>query len=75
MIGGRLGGGAESGLPVEAIFAGAQEPEVKQALIANTERSAAMGNFGAPTIFVDEEMFFGKDKLWEAEEEIMARQA
>lgn len=64
---------AESGLPAERIFAGAQDPEVKAELIANTERSVAMGNFGAPTLFVDDEMFFGKDKLWEAEEEIMAR--
>jgi 2-hydroxychromene-2-carboxylate isomerase len=43
-------------------------PETKQALIANTNRSVEMGAFGSPTFFVDGEIFFGKDKLWEVEE-------
>ena len=63
----------ESGLPVDALFEGMQDPGVKAKLIANTEASVERGNFGSPTFFVDDELFFGKDKLRDAEEEIMAR--
>ena len=35
----------------------------------------ARGTFGAPTFFVGEEMFFGKDSLREVEEEIVAQKA
>ncbi len=61
----------ESGLPGPGILAGTQDPEVKQALIANTNRSVEMGTFGSPTFFVDGEIYFGKDKLWEVEEKIL----
>ena len=37
--------------------------DVKQALIAATHAAAARGAFGAPTIFIDGEMFFGQDRL------------
>jgi 2-hydroxychromene-2-carboxylate isomerase len=60
----------ESGLPAEEILAGMQDPEVKSALIDNTERSVGMGTFGSPTFFVNNEIFFGKDKLVDVEEEI-----
>ena len=39
------------------------DPLVKQALIANTDEAVARGVFGAPTMFVDEEMHFGQDRL------------
>ncbi|MHA1538006.1 MAG: 2-hydroxychromene-2-carboxylate isomerase [Alphaproteobacteria bacterium] len=39
------------------------EARVKQALIANTEAAVARGAFGAPTIFVGDEMFFGSDRM------------
>ena len=45
-----------------------QDPEVKAKLIANTEEAVERGVFGIPTFFVGDEMFFGKDKLWEVEE-------
>ena len=63
-----------SGLPTDALFEGMQDPDVKAKLIANTEASVDRGNFGSPTFFVDDELFFGKDKLRDAEEEIVARQ-
>ena len=63
----------ESGLPAEEILAGTQDPEVKQQLIANTEDSVARGVFGSPSFFVDNELFFGKDRLREVEEEIARR--
>ena len=37
--------------------------EVKAALIANTEEAVRRGVFGAPTMFVGEQMFFGQDRL------------
>ena len=45
---------------------------VKQQLIDNTANSVARGNFGSPSFFVNEELYFGKDKLRDVEEEIVA---
>jgi 2-hydroxychromene-2-carboxylate isomerase len=61
----------ESGLPAASIFKGMQDPAIKQTLIDNTNRSVEMGAFGSPTIFVGKEIFFGKDKLTDVEEEIL----
>lgn len=36
---------------------------VKERLKANTEEAIARGAFGAPTFFVDGELFFGQDRL------------
>ena len=58
---------AQSGLN-PALLERAQAPEVKAKLIANTEAAVARGVFGAPTFFVGDEMFFGKDKLRDVEE-------
>jgi 2-hydroxychromene-2-carboxylate isomerase len=60
----------ESGLDADALIAAAQTPEVKQRLMANTEAAAARGVFGSPSFFVGEELFFGKDRLGEVEDEI-----
>ncbi len=60
-----------SGLPADAILAGTQQPEVKQRLVANTEAAVARGVFGSPSFFVGDELFFGKDRLREVEEEIL----
>jgi 2-hydroxychromene-2-carboxylate isomerase len=45
---------------------------VKEELRANTDASVARGVFGSPSFFVDGELFFGKDRLREVEEEIEA---
>ena len=63
----------ESGLDSDAILAGIEEQSVKDQLLRNTESSVERGNFGSPTFFVGDEMFFGKDRLADVEEEI-ARQ-
>ncbi len=63
----------ESGLPADELFALASDPAVKQELLENTERSVARGTFGSPTFFVGDEIFFGKDRLREVEEEIEAQ--
>lgn len=39
------------------------QPENKQALIKATEEAAERGVFGAPTMFVDDEIYFGQDRL------------
>lgn len=48
-----------------------QDPQIKGVLIANTEASVKRGNFGSPTFFCGDEMFFGKDKLRDFEEMIL----
>ncbi|WP_158963577.1 2-hydroxychromene-2-carboxylate isomerase [Chachezhania sediminis] len=58
---------AEAGLPVDDIIAAVQDPAVKKALIDATEAAVGRGVFGAPTMFVGDEMFFGKDSLTELE--------
>ncbi len=50
-------------LDAEAILAKAGEDEVKASLIANTDAAVARGIFGAPTMFLDGEMYFGQDRL------------
>ena len=64
----------ESRLPASELLALAADASVKQELIANTERSVARGTFGSPSFFVGDELFFGKDRLREVEEEIVAQQ-
>lgn len=54
---------AAAGLDAAALIARSQEPEVKAALIRNTEAAVARGVFGAPTLFMDGEMYFGQDRL------------
>lgn len=54
---------AEAGFEPQALLALAAEQEVKDALKANTEAAIKRGMFGAPTMFVGEEMFFGQDRL------------
>jgi 2-hydroxychromene-2-carboxylate isomerase len=61
----------ESNLPIEEIIQGSADVTVKQRLIDNTEASVARGTFGSPTFFVGDEIFFGKDKLRDAEEEMV----
>jgi 2-hydroxychromene-2-carboxylate isomerase len=57
-----------AGLDAPALLAATQNPQVKAELAANTEAAVARGVFGAPTFFVDGEMFFGKDRLGQVEE-------
>ena len=64
-----------AGLDGARTLARIQEQEVKDRLLKSTEASVARGTFGAPTFFVGDEMFFGKDKLRDVEEEIAAAKA
>ncbi|WP_293611316.1 2-hydroxychromene-2-carboxylate isomerase [Ponticaulis sp.] len=58
-------------LPGDEILAATQDPDVKAGLVANTEAAVQRGVFGIPSFFVGDEMFFGKDKLRDAEEELL----
>ena len=59
-----------AGLDAKAILEATQDPEVKAELMANTEAAAARGAFGIPSFFVGDEMFFGKERLGQVEEEL-----
>lgn len=63
----------ESGLPAEQILAGTREPDVKAALLANTQAAVDRGVFGSPSFFVDDDLYFGKDRLRDVEEAILQR--
>ena len=53
----------QAGLDAEDIIAGTQLAEVKSQLIENTEAAVKRGLFGVPTFFVDNQMYFGQDRL------------
>ncbi len=62
-------------LPADELLRLMQTDEVKTRLIANTEKAVANGAFGSPTFLVGgKELFFGKDRLREVEEEIVRQQ-
>ena len=60
----------ESGLDAQALMAKAEDPEVKQALIDNTNAAFEAGAFGSPSFLVDGELYFGKDRLRDVEEAV-----
>jgi 2-hydroxychromene-2-carboxylate isomerase len=59
-------GTLDVGLDVAATVALAGGPENKAALRAQTEEAVAKGIFGAPSMVVGEELFWGNDRLEEA---------
>lgn len=63
------------GLDGAALIAATQDPGVKAELVANTEAAVARGVFGIPTFFVGEEMFFGKERLGQVEDEVSRQMA
>lgn len=46
------------------------EQPIKDKLLHNTQGSVERGSFGSPTFFVGDEMFWGKDRLTDLEEEL-----
>jgi 2-hydroxychromene-2-carboxylate isomerase len=51
------------GVDADAAIAAANAPSNKDALKAQTEEAAARGVFGAPSLIVGEELFWGNDRL------------
>jgi 2-hydroxychromene-2-carboxylate isomerase len=64
-----------AGLPVGEIMRLVQTDEVKSVLLKNTEEAFNKGAFGSPSFLVGEELFFGKDRLRDVEEEIVRQKA
>jgi 2-hydroxychromene-2-carboxylate isomerase len=54
---------ADAGFDAAEVMGWVNDAEVKAALRATTEEAVARGVFGAPTMFVGTEMFFGQDRL------------
>ena len=63
----------ESGLDADAILALSQTAEVKAELLTNTQGSVDRGCFGSPSFFVGDEIWFGKDRLRDVEDAIVAQ--
>lgn len=61
-----------AGLDADKLIALTQEQHIKDALIAATEEAVARGAFGAPTMYVGDEMFFGQDRIDFIEERLRA---
>jgi 2-hydroxychromene-2-carboxylate isomerase len=55
------------GVDVAALESGLQEESIKLALRNAVEEAVARGVFGAPTLFVDGEQFWGHDRLAQVE--------
>jgi 2-hydroxychromene-2-carboxylate isomerase len=53
----------EAGLDTTLLLQLVEDPAVKEKLKQDTGASVARGLFGAPTMFVGEDMFFGQDRL------------
>jgi 2-hydroxychromene-2-carboxylate isomerase len=52
-----------AGLDADKLMALTQQQHIKDALIAATEEVVARGAFGAPTMYIGDEMFFGQDRI------------
>ena len=61
---------AKHSIHAEPLLQAIQSAEVKSALLDNTQKAFDRGAFGSPTFFVDQEIFFGKDRLRDVEEAI-----
>ncbi|MBA3810854.1 MAG: 2-hydroxychromene-2-carboxylate isomerase [Caulobacteraceae bacterium] len=57
-------------LPADRLLALTGDPAIKQRLAADTAAAVARGVFGAPSFFVGEALYFGKDRLRDVEEAI-----
>ena len=62
---------AAGGLDGEKIVALSQDPQVKSVLLQNTQSAHDRGAFGSPSFLVGQELWFGKDRLRDVEEEIV----
>ena len=66
---------ADAGFDAKDLFERSQSQEVKDGLVANTSNAVERGTFGIPTLFTGskggpQEMFFGKERLDQIEEEL-----
>jgi 2-hydroxychromene-2-carboxylate isomerase len=66
---------SKAGLDGEKLVARTQDDDVKQKLVANTQAAVERGVFGIPTFFIGAEMFFGKERLGQVEDELLRQAA
>jgi len=57
----------------EDLFAAIADDAVKQALKRNNDELAGRGGFGVPPFYVEEEMFFGNNRLLLMEDALRAK--
>jgi 2-hydroxychromene-2-carboxylate isomerase len=62
---------AAGGLDNEKILALSQDPEVKAMLLHNTQSAHDRGAFGSPSFLIGRELWFGKDRLRDVEDEVL----
>ena len=62
-----------AGIDAAQVLARIADDAVKQTLKSYTEAAVKRGVFGAPTFFVDDEMFFGQDRLEFVEDALKGR--
>lgn len=60
-----------AGLDGKHLIERAQADEVKAKLLERTSAAAERGVFGIPTFFIGDEIFFGKERLGQVEEELL----
>jgi 2-hydroxychromene-2-carboxylate isomerase len=53
----------EQGFDPQTVLALANDESVKAVLKENTETAVKRGVFGAPSMFVGQQLFFGQDRL------------
>ena len=62
----------EAGLDGNALIAATQTPDIKQALMEATQTCVDRGAFGLPTFFLGDDIYFGKDRIWQIEQALSA---
>ena len=62
---------AAGGLDAEKILALSQDAQVKAVLLHNTQSAHDRGAFGSPSFLIGKELWFGKDRLRDVEDEVV----
>jgi 2-hydroxychromene-2-carboxylate isomerase len=61
---------SDASLPAERLLARAQQQDTKDRLAANTQAACDRGAFGIPSFLVGDELYFGKDRLRDVEDQL-----
>lgn len=61
---------SDADLPADKIITLYQSDDIKQKLAANTQYSVDKGSFGAPSFYIGDELFFGKETVSEIAERL-----
>ena len=62
----------ENGLDADALLSLIETDDIKAELKLNTQKAVGKGCFGAPTMFVGDELFFGQDRVFFIEDMVKA---